>query len=52
MLKSETELLYEQLQAKLGGNISWGQLQRQHQEVFIHAINLLMQICGSKGGNQ
>jgi endonuclease III-like uncharacterized protein len=43
--KSETEQLYEQLQAKLGGNIPWYQLQRQHQEVFIHAVNLLMQIC-------
>jgi len=46
--KSETELLYEQLQAKLGGNVPWHQLPRQTQEVFIHAVNLLMQICGSK----
>ena len=42
--KSEVEQLYVKLQLLFGGNVPWYNLQRQHQDIFVHCINTIMQI--------
>lgn len=48
---SETEQLLKKLQEKLGGNLAWGELNPQHQMLFIQAVNLIMDIASIRKEN-
>lgn len=45
---SEVEQLYERLQQQTGGNIPWNNLPVQHQQIFIQAVNHILQITAQR----
>lgn len=47
---SETEQLFERLTQLFGGDVKWNELHPQHQAEFIHALNIIFQICSFKKG--
>ena len=48
--QSEVEQLFAKLSALFGGTVQWNELHPQHQTEFVHALNILMQLCSFRKG--